>query len=358
MGGSIEKNVFIDTQTLNVKLYEAVKDLELKITEFDTRQKEKNVSKDFTRRTTVVEVSGNGHTGRGEDVIYENEKHIYPEMEIEGSYSFDGFSRSLEEKRLFPGEMEADETQRNYRRWAVESAVLDLALKQNGEDLGSVLGMDYSPVRFVASPGMDGKQIELLEEFTSREPGVEFKLDVSGSWDGEFVEKLREMDRVRVVDFKAHYEKDIGQPPADPELYSTVVSGLPDAILEDPMIDGNTEEVFRGEEDRVTWDEPVKGVESVRELPFTPEVLNMKPSRFGTVRSFLETVEYCRKKGIRMYGGGQFELGVGRKHIQAVASIFYPDSPNDVAPRVYNRSELPGELPSSPLELEPEDGIV
>ena len=40
-----------------------------------------------------------------------------------------------------------------------------------------------------------------------------------------------------------------------------------------------------------------------------------------------------------MYGGGQFELGVGRRHIQALASLFYPDGPNDVAPREYNMGE-------------------
>ena len=33
-----------------------------------------------------------------------------------------------------------------------------------------------------------------------------------------------------------------------------------------------------------------------------------------------------------MYGGGQFELGVGRGQIQYLASLFHPDSPNDVAP--------------------------
>ena len=33
-----------------------------------------------------------------------------------------------------------------------------------------------------------------------------------------------------------------------------------------------------------------------------------------------------------MYAGGQFELGVGRAQIQAIASLFYPNGPNDCAP--------------------------
>ena len=74
------------------------------------------------------------------------------------------------------------------------------------------------------------------------------------------------------------------------------------------------------------------------------------PSRFGTVRSLLETVEYCRERDVRLYGGGQFELGVGRGQIQALASLFYPEAPNDVAPGAYNATSLAGDLPTSPLE--------
>jgi len=76
----------------------------------------------------------------------------------------------------------------------------------------------------------------------------------------------------------------------------------------------------------------------------------VKTSRFGTVERLLECVEACEARVIRMYGGGQFELGVGRRHIQVLASLFYPDGPNDVAPGEYNTgSPRPGLL-QSPLE--------
>ena len=42
-----------------------------------------------------------------------------------------------------------------------------------------------------------------------------------------------------------------------------------------------------------------------------------------------------------MYGGGQFELGPGRGQIQLLASIFHPDTPNDVAPGGYNVPDRP-----------------
>jgi hypothetical protein len=50
-----------------------------------------------------------------------------------------------------------------------------------------------------------------------------------------------------------------------------------------------------------------------------------------------------------MYGGGQFELGVGRRQIQALASLFYADGPNDVAPSEYNAGGPRAGLPQSPL---------
>ena len=36
------------------------------------------------------------------------------------------------------------------------------------------------------------------------------------------------------------------------------------------------------------------------------------------------------------YGGGQYELGVGRGQIQYLAAIFHPDAPNDIAPAGYD----------------------
>jgi hypothetical protein len=50
-----------------------------------------------------------------------------------------------------------------------------------------------------------------------------------------------------------------------------------------------------------------------------------------------------------MYGGGQFELGPGRGHIQYLASMLHPDTANDVAPGGYNEPDVPKALPESPL---------
>ena len=79
-------------------------------------------------------------------------------------------------------------------------------------------------------------------------------------------------------------------------------------------------------------------------------MVNVKPSRFGALRALCDAYDYCAEHGIRAYGGGQFELGPGRGHIQYLASLFHPDTPNDVAPAGYNAADPPPGLPTSPLQ--------
>jgi hypothetical protein len=122
-------------------------------------------------------------------------------------------------------------------------------------------------------------------------------------------------------------------------------------VIEDASLEGECGEVLRGEEGRLSFDAPIHSVDDVRALAVEPGWLNIKPSRFGTLERLLSCIEYCDAKGIRMYGGGQFELGVGRQQIQALASLFYADNPNDVAPSEYNTCGPRPGLPRSPLPL-------
>ena len=79
-------------------------------------------------------------------------------------------------------------------------------------------------------------------------------------------------------------------------------------------------------------------------------MLNVKPSRFGTLEALFAAYDYCAERGIGTYGGGQFELGAGRGQIQYLASVFSPEAPNDVAPSGFNAGEPRAGLPASPLE--------
>jgi protocatechuate 4,5-dioxygenase beta chain len=63
-------------------------------------------------------------------------------------------------------------------------------------------------------------------------------------------------------------------------------------------------------------------------------------------------IDYVREAGMGAYGGGQYELGPGRGHIQYLASMFHPDAPNDTSPVDFHRPPHAG-APSSPLRAAP-----
>jgi hypothetical protein len=287
----------------------------------------------FVRRTTVVRLRGRSEEGVGEDVTYEEDVQLAFEAEgpppgLEGDWTLASFSEALPE---LPG----------FRRWALESAALDLALRQSGLSLADALGREPRPITFVRSGRPDPEWQRLY-------PELRYKLDAADSWDEAFVAELRATGLVDVVDLKGLYEGEWVDATPSARLYGLVAEGLPDVWLEDPRLNDETNPVLAPHRDRITWDAAVYSPEDVDALPFPPRCLNSKPSRFGTVRRLFDFYDLCEERGIAIYGGGQFELGPGRGHIQHLASLFHPDGPNDVAPSAYNLRPAEG-LPRSPL---------
>ncbi len=336
-------------------IYDRISDLEVAIDGYDLSRRERETSSGFTRVTTTVSLHGDGETGRGEDVTYDGDAHDAfqdaTDLLITGQHTVETFSKIVSDLDLFFGAEPNQSVFRNYRQWAFESAALDLALKQAGTTLAERLDRTYSPVRFVVSTRLDEPPTgDRILEWLERDPTLEFKLDPTGAWTDETVSRLAETDAVRILDLKGQYHGTVVDQPADSELYERVIEGFPTALIEDPALNEETEVLFAGQEERVTWDYPIRSVETVEALPWEPNWLNIKPSRFGSVRSLFETIEYCIDQEIQMFGGGQFELGVGRAHLHAIASLFYPEAPNDVAPKGYNDPNPTDGLPSSPLE--------
>ena len=106
--------------------------------------------------------------------------------------------------------------------------------------------------------------------------------------------------------------------------YRRVAEGLPHAWIEDPALTESTASVLEPHRARITWDAPIHSVDDVLALPFAPRMLNVKPSRLGSIRRLCALYDYGREHGIGFYGGGQFELGRGRGQIQYLASLFHP----------------------------------
>ncbi len=327
--------------------YDRIRGVPLEIDSVRTERFETEVSSGFTRVTTVVVLAGGGIEGRGEDVTYEATDHAaFPGLEqLPGSRTLDDVSQRLAEIELFPAGPPTSPVATNYRRWAVESAALDLALRQGGFSLADAVGSPYRQVRFLVSTRLDPRA------WLEIDPRLEFKLDPTNDWGRSHMEALASTGRVRVLDFKAYYTGTVVDQESNPALYRAVKELFPEAIIEDAAFDADAQEALRGAEDRLSWDAPIHSLEDVEALPLPPRFLNIKPSRFGSLARLLETIDACLARGIVMYGGGQFELSVGRGQIQALASLFYPDGPNDVAPPGYNEPEPRPGLPASPLPV-------
>jgi hypothetical protein len=309
--------------------YEAVKDLTLSI---ERVEHDPHVLplQHITRRTTVFHLHGGGHEGVGEDVTYEEAHHQDVTLpDLSGEHTLDSFSQLVADA---PG----------YRRWGLESAALDLALRQAGLWLAEAVGREPRPVTFVVSQNNPA-------DWLAVEPGLRFKLDASDRWTDEVVAELSATGRVDVVDLKGLYEGDWVDATPSAELYGRVVAAFPQAWIEDARLNEETRPVLEPHLDRLTWDLPIHSVADVDALEHAPRCLNSKPSRFGSVRNLLDFYDACAERGIAVYGGGQFELGPGRGQIQHLASLFHPDAPNDVAPKEYNDGGPRAGLPQSPL---------
>jgi hypothetical protein len=337
-----------------VSTYALIADLLLTIEGHELERREHAVSPEFTRVTTVVHLRGAGEEGLGEDVIYSGEDHESfrapgAALPLAGEWTIESFSRHLDGLELFPEppEMEAF---RDYRRWAFESAALDLALRQAGRSLADAVERTSRPVHFVVSTRAS---IEHLRRLLEVHPATRLKLDPVPEWTPELVSELAGFRRVDTLDLKGQYKGTVVDNPADPVLYRLVAEAFPEAWIEDPALTEETDAVLEPHRDRITWDAPIHSVADIEGLPFPPRTINIKPSRFGSLRGLFETYDHCSERGIGMYGGGQFELGVGRGQIQYLASVFHPDTPNDVAPGGYNLSPLDPELPESPLPPAP-----
>ncbi len=319
-----------------------------------------NVSSGFERLTTVVHLHGRGAEGVGEDVVYQAEDHVAlqragPVLDLAGRYPLEEFCELIDSLDLFPVAPQW-EVSRLYRRWTFHSAALDLALRQANKPLYAVLGRDPRPVTFVVSLRLgEPPTLAPIERRLARYPGLHFKLDPTSSWTPELIAALAATEAVDSVDFKSQYHGTVVDQAPDPVLYRRVVEAFPRVWIEDPDVTApETAAVLADHHSRVSWDAPIHSIADIESLPFAPRMVNIKPSRIGGLPKLCATYDYCAERQIGAYGGGQFELGPGRGQAQYLASLFHPDTPNDLAPAGFNRDDPAPGLPTSPLAPAPE----
>jgi L-alanine-DL-glutamate epimerase-like enolase superfamily enzyme len=311
--------------------------------------------------STQLRLRGRGEEGVGEQVGLERSQNSLraSDFPLVGEWAtlsdflthLDGIEMWAEPPQL--------ELERNWRRWAFESAALDLALRQAATSLPEVLGRKPHPITFVTSFGLgDPPEVEKIKRRRAMHPTVGFKLDVTPAWTQEIMKQVAEIDGVATLDFKGQYGNAVDDEAALVAMYERALAAFGDEVsLEDPHDDPTVLELLAPVADRVCYDAPITSVESIAATPIQPRIVNVKPSRIGRLQELSRLYTHCESAGIRMYNGGMGELGVGRGQAQLLAALFHPDAPNDIAPSDYNLLALPAELTPSPLDPSADRGF-
>lgn len=336
-------------------MYEKIAKLPLTIGHYTLEPHILTVVGGMERHTTVVQLHGKNLAGEGEDVTYETPdqtkfQEAGTRIDFTHVKTLGEFCDTVTGLDLFPDMPPTQETSRRYRRWAFESAALDLALKQSNISLAQALDRQPKPVHFVVSQRLgDPSSIDLLQARLDQYPNLRFKLDLANDWTDNLIQQLVATKAIDTVDFKSFYKGTPVDIQTDPALYKKVLNAFPGTWIEDPEVSDETRKILEPHAARITWDAPLHTAEDILNMPFRPKMINVKPSRFGSIKELSKVYELCEKEGIGMYGGGQFELSVGRGQIQYLASLFHPDTPNDVSPAVYHLDQLPQNIPSMTL---------
>src|SRR3954469_13898258 len=302
---------------------------------------------EFQRVTTHVRLAGAGTDGLGEDVSVHVEDgaslhETQPTLPLAGEWTLAGFCNHVATLDMWPKPPEWAAARR-WRNWAFESAALDLALRQAGRALHEVLGLEPRPVRFVNSLGL-GEQpsIEPVRRRLARSPGVRFKLDAEATWSSALVDEVAGTGAVDTIDFKGQYGFGAEDPEALGALYDRVLAAFPDAYLEDPHDLPEIARRLGDHVERVSYDAPIHTAADIGATALPARVVNVKPSRIGSLRALFEVYARCARERRPTDGGGGGELGVGRGQIELLAALFHADAPNDVAPSAYNEDDPPG----------------
>ena len=235
-------------------LYTRLAGLGLVIEGYETERAELDVSSGFLRVTTTVVLRGGGHEGRGEDVTYAAEDHEpYPlALPLAGDWTLDGFSQRVGGLDLFPDRPPQMEFFRNYRRWAFESAALDLALRQRGQSAGrgARARLPAAALRRLDAPRH--------HSLACRGPGarVQARPDARvGRGDDDAHRRDRPRARARLQGVLRGLAG--GQPARPGAVPCRGRCGFPDAVLEDPALTGPAREALDGEEGRFSFDAPI-----------------------------------------------------------------------------------------------------
>ncbi len=271
------------------------------------------------RPSSVVRLSGGGHSGLGENVAFTREDH-----ERFAAFA-QSWARTLRAgTRLRVGTALGDGGT-PYERAALEAALIDLALRQAGLGLFELTGVREASLRFVVSLAAEPEPLAAIARLRAEAYTGDLKLDVDPAWNQASLAALARDSSVVIFDFKGR---------AGPEFAEKLAVLSPATLFEDPPAG------FTGVRSgtRVARDASLKSVTEVAEACTRGEAVNLKAPRMGGPLCVLQSLALALAAGnaasapVKAYLGGMFEVSVGRTQARQLAALYCGSAPNDLAP--------------------------
>ena len=218
-----------------------------------------------------------------------------------------------------------------------------------------MLGREASPLTFVVSLRLgEPPSLDPLQSRLEHYPTLRFKLDATSSWTPELIEAL--VAPGRSTRSTSSPSTTARSSTSHPTQCSTGASSRVSGRLARGSRCGHARDRRRARRrsrpDQLGRADPLDRrhrVVAVRAAGWSTS------SRRGSagLPKLCATYDYCVESGIGAYGGGQFELGPGRGQAQYLASLFHPDTPNDLAPVGFHDNDPRPGLEASPLTPAP-----
>jgi O-succinylbenzoate synthase len=206
---------------------------------------------------------------------------------------------------------------------ALETAILDAQLKNQGISLAKYLGATKTKVECGVSVGIANNLDALVEEVKSYvDAGYRrIKLKIEPGWDYEAVKKIRDLypDMPLQVDANQAYSRNDGKLLAKLDEFNLLLIEQP---LDEHDILGHAL-LAKEVKTPICLDESIISLQSAEDalaLEATT-IVNIKPGRVGGYIESKKIHDLCVKNNIPVWCGGMLETGIGRAANLALAAL-------------------------------------
>lgn len=211
----------------------------------------------------------------------------------------------------------------NLAKAAVENAIWDLKVQQEGKSLKTLIGGVYDEVRVGVSLGMESKTSDLLKKIEKylSQGYHRTKIKIKPGKDFDVIKEVRKQfpDITLTVDANSAYTLN------DIELFKSMdqfnLEYIEQPLGENDIIDHA--KLQREIKTPICLDESINSLEDTRKAieMGSCKIINIKSSRCGGIYESIKIHDLCMKHNIPVWCGGMTELGIGRVQNISMASL-------------------------------------